>query len=285
MGDTGSLFLGGAVAALGFTFGTPLILIPVGIIYIAEDALRHHPGDLFQGHPRQAVFQNGPAAPPPGALRVERGEAGGGVLRHHGGVLRAGVSGHVTGPPGGRDSDRERREDHGRVRYDPPARVGRTACVRADSLRQADSRVGRTGPAVRRTAGPPALPARRRSGRRPCGAMRTAAGRRRSGRRGFSAAGSGSRRAGSWPRAPSTCLSACWCCLLTAIGLVMLFSASFPSAYYTTKNNDPTTTSCGRGSSPSWAWRPCSSSERSTTSGSGAWPNSCCIYLSCSWCW
>ena len=36
MGDTGSLFLGGAVAALGFTFGTPLILIPVGIIYIVE---------------------------------------------------------------------------------------------------------------------------------------------------------------------------------------------------------------------------------------------------------
>lgn len=36
MGDTGSLFLGGVVAALGFTFGTPLILIPVGIIYIAE---------------------------------------------------------------------------------------------------------------------------------------------------------------------------------------------------------------------------------------------------------
>ena len=28
--------------------------------------------------------------------------------------------------------------------------------------------------------------------------------------------------------------------LLTAIGLVMLLSASFPSAYYTTKNNDPT---------------------------------------------
>ena len=28
--------------------------------------------------------------------------------------------------------------------------------------------------------------------------------------------------------------------LLTAIGLVMLLSASFPSAYYETKNNDPT---------------------------------------------
>jgi phospho-N-acetylmuramoyl-pentapeptide-transferase len=36
MGDTGSLFLGGAVAALGFAFDMPMILIPVGIIYIAE---------------------------------------------------------------------------------------------------------------------------------------------------------------------------------------------------------------------------------------------------------
>ena len=36
MGDTGSLFLGGAVAALGFAFDMPLILVFVGIIYIAE---------------------------------------------------------------------------------------------------------------------------------------------------------------------------------------------------------------------------------------------------------
>ena len=36
MGDTGSLFLGGAVAALGFAMDMPLILIPVGIVYIAE---------------------------------------------------------------------------------------------------------------------------------------------------------------------------------------------------------------------------------------------------------
>ena len=36
MGDTGSLFLGGAVAALGFALDMPLILIPVGVIYIAE---------------------------------------------------------------------------------------------------------------------------------------------------------------------------------------------------------------------------------------------------------
>lgn len=36
MGDTGSLFLGGAVAALAFAMDMPLILIFVGIIYIAE---------------------------------------------------------------------------------------------------------------------------------------------------------------------------------------------------------------------------------------------------------
>ena len=36
MGDTGSLFLGGAVAALAFAADMPLILILVGIIYIAE---------------------------------------------------------------------------------------------------------------------------------------------------------------------------------------------------------------------------------------------------------
>ena len=36
MGETGSLFLGGAVAALGFAMDMPLILVPVGIIYIAE---------------------------------------------------------------------------------------------------------------------------------------------------------------------------------------------------------------------------------------------------------
>ncbi len=36
MGDTGSLFLGGAVAAMAFALDMPLILIPVGVIYIAE---------------------------------------------------------------------------------------------------------------------------------------------------------------------------------------------------------------------------------------------------------
>ncbi|MGN0985016.1 MAG: phospho-N-acetylmuramoyl-pentapeptide-transferase [Candidatus Enterenecus sp.] len=36
MGDTGSLFLGGAVCGMAFALDAPLILIPVGIVYIAE---------------------------------------------------------------------------------------------------------------------------------------------------------------------------------------------------------------------------------------------------------
>ncbi|MCR5174119.1 MAG: phospho-N-acetylmuramoyl-pentapeptide-transferase [Oscillospiraceae bacterium] len=36
MGDTGSLFLGGAVCALAFAFNMPLILVPLGIVYICE---------------------------------------------------------------------------------------------------------------------------------------------------------------------------------------------------------------------------------------------------------
>ena len=36
MGDTGSLFLGGAVVAMAFAYDMPLILITLGIIYIAE---------------------------------------------------------------------------------------------------------------------------------------------------------------------------------------------------------------------------------------------------------
>ena len=36
MGDTGSLFLGGAVAALAFAYDMPLILITLGVVYIVE---------------------------------------------------------------------------------------------------------------------------------------------------------------------------------------------------------------------------------------------------------
>ncbi|MGN0528935.1 MAG: phospho-N-acetylmuramoyl-pentapeptide-transferase [Eubacterium sp.] len=36
MGDTGSLFLGGMVAALGYAIKCPLLLLPIGIIYVCE---------------------------------------------------------------------------------------------------------------------------------------------------------------------------------------------------------------------------------------------------------
>ena len=36
MGDTGSLFLGGAIAAMAFAYDMPLILVTLGIIYILE---------------------------------------------------------------------------------------------------------------------------------------------------------------------------------------------------------------------------------------------------------
>lgn len=36
MGDTGSLFLGGLVAALGFAIKCPLLLLPIGLVYVCE---------------------------------------------------------------------------------------------------------------------------------------------------------------------------------------------------------------------------------------------------------
>lgn len=36
MGDTGSLFLGGLVASLGFMIKCPLLLLPIGIVYVCE---------------------------------------------------------------------------------------------------------------------------------------------------------------------------------------------------------------------------------------------------------
>ena len=36
MGDTGSMFLGGMVVALAYSLDCPIILVPVGIIYVIE---------------------------------------------------------------------------------------------------------------------------------------------------------------------------------------------------------------------------------------------------------
>jgi phospho-N-acetylmuramoyl-pentapeptide-transferase len=37
MGDTGSLFIGGALTALAFGMEQPFLLVPIGILYIAEN--------------------------------------------------------------------------------------------------------------------------------------------------------------------------------------------------------------------------------------------------------
>ena len=36
MGDTGSLFLGGAVCALGFALNLPVLILLIGVIYLCE---------------------------------------------------------------------------------------------------------------------------------------------------------------------------------------------------------------------------------------------------------
>jgi phospho-N-acetylmuramoyl-pentapeptide-transferase len=36
MGDTGSLFLGGSICALVFALDMPLLLVPLGIVYLVE---------------------------------------------------------------------------------------------------------------------------------------------------------------------------------------------------------------------------------------------------------
>ena len=75
MGDTGSLFLGGIVCALAFAVNMPILLLPLGIVYLCEmfsvarhrlslrDVLGHASGQLLQAHPRQKTVQNEPYSP------------------------------------------------------------------------------------------------------------------------------------------------------------------------------------------------------------------------------
>ena len=63
MGDTGSLFLGGAVAGLAFACEMPLILLGRPDLH-HRNAVRYPAGHLLQGDPRQAPVQDG-ADPPP----------------------------------------------------------------------------------------------------------------------------------------------------------------------------------------------------------------------------
>ena len=60
MGDTGSLFLGGAVAALAFAFDMPLVLILVGIIYIIETLSDIIQVGYFKATPGKRFFKMAP---------------------------------------------------------------------------------------------------------------------------------------------------------------------------------------------------------------------------------
>lgn len=64
MGDTGSLFLGGLVCALAFAIDMPILLIPIGIIYIVEELSVYSSGQLLQNYTRQASFQDEPYPSP-----------------------------------------------------------------------------------------------------------------------------------------------------------------------------------------------------------------------------
>ena len=58
MGDTGSLFLGGAVSALAFALDMPLVLIPLGLVYICETL-----SDILQvGYPSTTISRNAAGA-------------------------------------------------------------------------------------------------------------------------------------------------------------------------------------------------------------------------------
>lgn len=90
MGDTGSLFLGGAVCGLAFAFDMPLILILVGIVYIAETLSDIIQVVYFKATHGKRIFRMAPFT----SLRnggVEREKGGGGVRTGIPGVLRRGV--------------------------------------------------------------------------------------------------------------------------------------------------------------------------------------------------
>ena len=60
MGDTGSLFLGGAVCGMAFALDLPLILILVGIIYIVETLSDIIQIVYFKGHHGKRIFRMAP---------------------------------------------------------------------------------------------------------------------------------------------------------------------------------------------------------------------------------
>ena len=88
MGDTGSLFLGGAVAALAFAYDMPLVLILVGIVYICETLSDIIQVGYFKLTHGKRIFKMAPLHHHSGAVRLERGEAGVPGLRPGGAARR-----------------------------------------------------------------------------------------------------------------------------------------------------------------------------------------------------
>ena len=92
MGDTGSLS-GGSGVRTGLRPGYSPGAHPGGHHLHPGDPVRHSPGGLLQADPRKADLSHGAPAPPPGAGRLERGEAVLCVLRRDPAGLCAGLSG------------------------------------------------------------------------------------------------------------------------------------------------------------------------------------------------
>ncbi len=75
MGDTGSLFLGGAVAGLAFAYDMPLVLLLVGIVYICETLSTSFRSPTFKATHGKRIFKMAPLHHHFEALRLERGQA------------------------------------------------------------------------------------------------------------------------------------------------------------------------------------------------------------------
>jgi len=86
MGDTGSLFLGGAVAALAFAYDMPLILVTLGIMYIIEALSDIIQVGYFKLTHGKRVFKNVPVPPPSRDGRLDGPQVEGNA--DHGAVCR-----------------------------------------------------------------------------------------------------------------------------------------------------------------------------------------------------
>ena len=94
MGDTGSLAIGGAVAAFAILSRTAAAAGRAGGPVRDDRAVGHHPGRLLQALRRQARLQDGAAAAPLRALRLGRGERRGPLLDPRRALCRRG-HGHL----------------------------------------------------------------------------------------------------------------------------------------------------------------------------------------------